>query len=61
MDLLTSRRLWSALMALFGALTGGVVLSEAQVQTQVDHIIGVIGIVATVASAVLSAWSKLRP
>lgn len=48
-------------MALFGALTGGVVLSEAQVQTQVDHIIGVIGIVATVASAVLSAWSKLRP
>jgi hypothetical protein len=61
MDFLTSRRLWGGLLAIAGALTGGAVLTEAQIATQVDQIIAVIGIVSSLAGGVLSIVSKLFP
>ena len=61
MELLTSRRLWGGMLALLGALTGGAVLTEAQIATQVDQIIAVAGIVASLAGGVLSIVSKLFP
>jgi len=49
------------MLALLGALTGGAVLTEAQIATQVDQIIAVAGIVASLAGGVLSIVSKLFP
>lgn len=60
-ELLTSRRIWGGMLALFGALTGGAVLTEAQVQTQVDQIIMVIGTLSSLVGGILSIWSKVHP
>ena len=61
MDLLTSRRLWGGLLAILGALTGGVVMSEAQVAEQIDHIIAVVGMLASLVGGLLSIASRFFP
>ena len=61
MDLLTSRRLWGGLLAIGGAVTGGVVMSEAQVAEQIDHIIAVVGMLASLVGGLLSIASRFFP
>ena len=59
--MLTSRRLWGGLLALLGAISGGAVLSEAQIAEQIDHIIAVVGTIASLVGGLLSLSSKFFP